>query len=1018
MPGDPGAEDPRLLGQPWEMMRDDRGPLAFRGVTIRRQLKGARVLRTSALELPLRVLLIVSRPSDIGFIDPRNSIPPILDALDTLPAGMAEVNFCDPPTLKQLEKTISGARKAKRPFHIVHFDGHGTYLPKTGVGALAFERENAKTHLVSGIDLGDLLTRLDIPLALLEACRGSDLSDRPVFGSVAPALLKAGVGSVVAFSHSVHVKAARILVERFYAELAAGMTVGRALDESRAGLHADRSRWLRPGPDAETIDLQDWFIPQLYQVGPDPALITGGQAEPAPARARRARQIRKRMHGEFPPRPMYEFHGRALELLKLERFFRFHPAVVLSGMGGMGKTALAREAAAWWIRTGRFDSAIFVSFEQKARAERVVQVLGNALEEGFSARTAEDQWDAAVDLFHERSVLLIWDNFESTLPIYQDRHDPAMDPEPGKPGEAASPLAFSPDARSRLTALFRDLTDGAPQGRLLVTCRPERTGLPGIREFPLQGLAHWDGLHLLAATLDLKGISTERPGYAREEIDSLLHDLDHHPLSIELISPHLKSLTPKEIREKFTHHLSRFTNETAYESRNRSLLASLAFSASRLSPMTREILPWLAWFRGGVFEYNLLAFTELPTEKWEPIKTELTATALVNTEELEIFNTPFLRFHPTLPYAVRPSDAPDREAAVKRFIAVYQKVTGTAKNLLMGDHPIRGMVLMTREEANLRQAIRLTFSNGDDHKCVNMADIFQIYLERAGRLQECDELAVWVNEKQPRGYLTEAACTAIRNYAWTYLTQGRGGQAIQMVRGLLHRLETEEMRDKLELRFQLAVSHLFMGRIYNHTSRSDLALPHLQTAIKGFEQFGGEQQSNLAATLGSLSNAYLSLGQFTQAMEASAKAIAISRELGQKREVASGLIRIAQILMEQQRYAEANEMLEKALMTAYTVGDRELQGLALRNQGVMQEKMGNYKQAIGIFKQAFSFFQQSASFRTSENCRAVALAKAGPSFPPPPTDHRPFTGPSTDYRSPINGKGSWFVALRLMGNEE
>ncbi|MCP4687751.1 MAG: CHAT domain-containing protein, partial [Desulfobacterales bacterium] len=316
-----GAEDPRVLGQPWEMMRDERGPLAFRGVTIRRQLKGAKIVRTSALELPLRALLIVSRPSDIGFIDPRNSIPPILDALESLPAGMAEVSFCDPPTLKGLEKMISEARKAKRPFHIVHFDGHGTYLPKTGVGALAFERENAKTHLVSGIDLGDLLTRLDIPLALLEACRGSDLSDRPVFGSVAPALLQAGVGSVVAFSHSVHIKAARILVERFYAELAAGMTVGQALEESRSALHADRTRWLRPGPDAETIDLQDWFIPQLYQVGPDPALITDGRTESGPARPRGARRIRKRMHGEFPPRPMYQFHGRALELLKLEASF-------------------------------------------------------------------------------------------------------------------------------------------------------------------------------------------------------------------------------------------------------------------------------------------------------------------------------------------------------------------------------------------------------------------------------------------------------------------------------------------------------------------------------------------------------------------------------------------------------------------------------------------------------------------------------------------------------------------------
>lgn len=102
---------------------------------------------------------------------------------------MAEIRFCNPPTLKQLEKTISGIRNAERPFHIVHFDGHGTYLSKIGVGVLTFERENARTHLAPGAELRDLLSRLDSPLALLEVRRGSDLSDRPVFGSVTPALL-------------------------------------------------------------------------------------------------------------------------------------------------------------------------------------------------------------------------------------------------------------------------------------------------------------------------------------------------------------------------------------------------------------------------------------------------------------------------------------------------------------------------------------------------------------------------------------------------------------------------------------------------------------------------------------------------------------------------------------------------------------------------------------------------------------------------------------------------------------
>jgi hypothetical protein len=182
-----GATDADILLQPWEMMRDreHNRPLVFQGVTIRRQLRGSRRTQEQQQALPLRVLLIVSRPSDISFIDPRNSIAPLLDALKSLSPGRAVVDFCDPPTLPRLEELISRARKSQAPYAIVHFDGHGTYLPHTGVGALAFERADATTELVSGSDLGDLLVRLDVPLVLLEACRSAGLSDKPVFGSVA-----------------------------------------------------------------------------------------------------------------------------------------------------------------------------------------------------------------------------------------------------------------------------------------------------------------------------------------------------------------------------------------------------------------------------------------------------------------------------------------------------------------------------------------------------------------------------------------------------------------------------------------------------------------------------------------------------------------------------------------------------------------------------------------------------------------------------------------------------------------
>lgn len=178
---------------------------------------------------------------------------------------------CQPPTLARLEELISEARRSGRPFHVVHFDGHGDHDPHgEGLGELDFELADRNLDRVDGLRLGDLLARLEISLVLLEACRSSGFSTAPISTSLAPALLRSGVSSVVAFSHRVNIEASRSLVRRFYLELAAGRTVGEAISESRSALRASPVRW----PPPKSGILESWFIPQLYQVGRDSALVS------------------------------------------------------------------------------------------------------------------------------------------------------------------------------------------------------------------------------------------------------------------------------------------------------------------------------------------------------------------------------------------------------------------------------------------------------------------------------------------------------------------------------------------------------------------------------------------------------------------------------------------------------------------------------------------------------------------------------------------------------------------------
>ncbi|MCB1128917.1 MAG: CHAT domain-containing protein, partial [Verrucomicrobiae bacterium] len=212
------TRDAAILHLPWELMADSRGPLSRQAITIRRQLETARKQLAYQTGLPLRILYVVSRPGDLGFIDPRLSSRSMLDALAGL-GGDVHIDFCRPPTLSRLEELLSGAQRGEKPYHIVHFDGHGTFLPEIELGALCFEKPDgaatlapAKTDYVRADRLGELLAAYEIPLVILEACRTGTIGKVAVFRSVAPRLIESGVGSVISMSHAVHVEAARILL--------------------------------------------------------------------------------------------------------------------------------------------------------------------------------------------------------------------------------------------------------------------------------------------------------------------------------------------------------------------------------------------------------------------------------------------------------------------------------------------------------------------------------------------------------------------------------------------------------------------------------------------------------------------------------------------------------------------------------------------------------------------------------------------------------------------------------------
>ena len=245
----------------------------------------------------------------------------------------------------------------------------------------------------------------------LEACQTAQAEQASE--SVASELLKVGVASVVAMSHSVLVETARRFVEVFYQALAGGKRVGDAMLAGQRQLKDDTFRGRIFG--AGELRLDDWFVPVLFQEKDDPQLFTTTPAK----QTREDFQSRLAARLGLPP-PATGFIGRSRELLALQRLLRQgSPAryAVVRGQGGEGKTALAAEFARWMVRSQQMHRAAFVSVETHGNQRAVVDALGKqVVNQAFSAAGDLDEAIRAIErALREQPTLLVMDNMESIL---------------------------------------------------------------------------------------------------------------------------------------------------------------------------------------------------------------------------------------------------------------------------------------------------------------------------------------------------------------------------------------------------------------------------------------------------------------------------------------------------------------------------------------------------------------------------------------------------------------------------
>ncbi|GAA2742485.1 hypothetical protein GCM10009868_12640 [Terrabacter aerolatus] len=235
---------PDLDPVPWEYLYDTA---LGRFLTLSQETPVVRLLDSLErppvvrVEAPLRVLVMISSPSDLPELAVDRERELLMATTgDLVASGRLTVTVLEAATLTALQRALLD------DFHVFHFIGHGGFDQEAQEGVLVLERDDGTAHRVSGARLGTLLhDARTMQLAVLNACEGARSSGRDAFSGVAQALVRQGLPAVVAMQTEISDRAALVFSHEFYYFLTRGLGIDAAICEVRKAMAVsdEASEW-------------------------------------------------------------------------------------------------------------------------------------------------------------------------------------------------------------------------------------------------------------------------------------------------------------------------------------------------------------------------------------------------------------------------------------------------------------------------------------------------------------------------------------------------------------------------------------------------------------------------------------------------------------------------------------------------------------------------------------------------------------------------------------------------------
>jgi tetratricopeptide (TPR) repeat protein len=513
-----------LVGLPVELLRMPSGDLAATvpGVWFTRRIAGVDRPATPPLPGPLKILAAVAAPDETETDNPPLDIEAemqvLLDAVSDLELGAydhAQLRILEVASLTEISKALSADQ-----YHVLHLSAHGS------AAWVELEDEDGRPvratvdQLASALHAGERA----LPLVVLASCRGASGGA----DGLAATLIRRGADRVIAMQAAVTDGFSTDLARELYRALAGDpdVTVTQALASARRIV--TESRQADPHP-ATTPPPPEFSIPTLLAAGGDtPLRDPDGKRVPLRRMTLPSGGVGVR---ELPigqligRRPALRTATAVLRGAALDRESAGDWAgVALTGIGGIGKTALAGRLLSRARESGWAIAEHDGSWSPSTLIDSVGDALTGTPHAGLATglrdpeRADAEKLHIVMKLLRQARLLVLFDDFEQNLDVNGGFLDPGF------------------------AEIFLAMCAAARTARLLVTCR-----------YPISGTE--DTLHRVdlgaLSAAELRRLFLRLPSLRELSVDDrrlVARTVGGHPRLLEFLDVLLRSGTTATFR--------------------------------------------------------------------------------------------------------------------------------------------------------------------------------------------------------------------------------------------------------------------------------------------------------------------------------------------------------------------------------------------------------------------------------------------------------------------------------------